>query len=189
MNVGKLYYVVYTVVEELEVNNLVTLISNLQSHLQQSISQPNEQTSNQFKQTLQQIKEKCSICPSNNFTISERRILKRLNGEDKTGLGLYEKIKVTIDGNTLTPGNAVTELQKLNNETSQFFNNISSINTAFEKLEVEYEELEEDQYEIGYLLPQEIFEGTLEGFSKEIEKLDEFFVTVKEILGEDVTSL
>jgi hypothetical protein len=188
MNVGKFHFIVKKVKEEIEEKKLLSLLEQLRNNLQQSILQPNENTSNQFRNSLQELKDETEKCCSNFFTQSEFGILEEIGGATKTGNGLFSVIYEIISSNNMfTPVEALNKLQKVHEEVISFYSNLSKIYEAFTELAIEFDELKEDEFEIGYLIPKELTDQTLKGLSKEFKNIETVIITVKEILGENAS--
>ena len=188
MDASKLYFVTEAVKQEIEKLKISTLLSNVITHLQQSISQPNEQTSLQFKNTFEEFKKATHNCPSNDFTLAEKKILSAISGDSMTGIGLFVTVEKILNKNLVTPGEAFANLQKVQSQLTQLSQYLVSVNAAFEGFNIDPDELDENECEIAYLIPREVLDGSLDSFSDEMKRINAFLMTVQEILQEELKS-
>ena len=150
MNVAKLHYVASTVAGEMKDSNLPSLVGNLAAHLEQSITQPNEETANQYRDTLQSLKDAADGCDSNSFTPSEREILSEMSGDRLTGQGLVERVQEVLNEEAVTPGRALKRLTAINTQVNTFYKSVNNLLAGFESLKVEYDTLGDDEHIVGY---------------------------------------
>ncbi|MDQ8733864.1 hypothetical protein [Paenibacillus sp. LHD-38] len=188
MNVAKFHYVIQTIRNDLKKCNLEQLFNQLRNSLANSLAQPNSSNSEQFKEFLQNFKEATDACKSNSFTVSEYQILNEIKGTQLVGQGLYDNVLHHLSTNNLTPGDAINELNLLSTQLTKFQTTIESIDSSFNDLEIEYDYLENNEYEIGYLVPREITDNTIKGLVHEFKSLDDLLITFKEIVSEDIAS-
>jgi len=188
MDTSKLYHVTLTIKQEIDEFQLPTLLANLVSHLQQSITQPNEQTSTQFKNTLEEFRKSTGACRSNDFTIAEKKILQEISGDDLTGIGLYKAVEAILTENIITPGEALGGLQKMQSELKEFTKHITNIDSALIGFRIEPDKLSENECELTYILPEDCIGGSLISISEEMQRINSFLMTIQEILQQDLKS-
>lgn len=138
-------------------NNIVTTPSN--TEIAQS-----------FKTQLELCREALEKSKLNNPRPIQKTILISIGAEPLIGNELFKKILAAISNNQATPSLAIVELNSLLKNLTTYFTHIKSINRAFAALNVEYEDLEKGESEIGLLIPRIESESTLKALSKEINQ-------------------
>jgi len=189
MHVGLFHGALESIKQEYEYNGIVELLSGLQISLKQSISQPTPESATAFKENYTEISRILSSCKSNYATPTRRMIYDEIKATPNIGVGLLTKIKNIISANQVVPANALTEISVLAQELTTFITSINNIIHEFESLEIEYEILEPGSFEGGISIPRDIISPSLDDLAKEFSNIDTFIKTIKEIVGDDPTSV
>lgn len=185
MNLGRFHAAIYSLKSEIEEDENFTLLTDLQTNLQNSISQQTADSANLFKKSYSSFIKILEEAKSNYTFPTRRKIYKEIGATKHIGFGLADQIKKIISENQIAPANALAEIQKINTEAKQFYDKIKTIDTVFSSLEIEYDELEKGEFEIGFSFPQEVIGTDIESLEKEFHKLDFSLKTLQEIsLGE-----
>jgi hypothetical protein len=188
MNIERFFGVITTIKEEIEELKIANQIQSIETSLNSSVSQPNPQTAKVFTDSLEQLKEVLEKCPSNDFQPSRFKILELIGGTYKTGNGLYDKINEIINEDKITPATALSKIQKLRAEITEFYKNVSQIYQSFEKLNIPTDDLEEGEAEIGILIPKEIIDDSMTGLTKEMHLLERRLLIFAEAAGAPLES-
>ncbi|MCC8434482.1 hypothetical protein HP567_007945 [Brevibacillus sp. M2.1A] len=193
MNVGKFHYVIYTVETEIRKNNLLALLDQFRSSFSTYLSQRSTESNEEFKSSLENFKTATDSCPSNNFTVSEQNILQQLklnemHGSELTGKGLYNKVLNALTINNVTLADALQQINEVYNNLSTFYSTIKRIDDSFTELQIEFDDMERNECEIGYLIPRDITDNTMKGLIHEFKSIDDFLTTIKEIVSEEASS-
>ncbi len=181
MNLGKFNGAVWALKVEFEEMEVLQHLNTLKTSLSQSVSQSNVQTAEAFKESLKELKEMLSDCPSNEATPSRRRIFKELNAEDKIGLGILHRVQAIIQENTLTPADALTKIKDFVEKVDFFYKTILAIADGLDELSVEYDKLDEGKYEIGVLIPEDILSQSLSNIEQELKCINSLLRVISEV--------
>jgi len=189
MHVGMLHGALESIKQEYVNYGIIELLKQLQTFLQTSISQPTPETAKSFKEKYTEINKILSSCNSNNATPTRRMIYEEIKAIPNIGIGLLDKINHIISSNQVVPANALSEITVLIKELSSYINSVHNIITEFEVLDIEYEVLESGKFEGGISIPRNLISPSLDDLSKEFSNIDTFIKTIKEIVGDDPTSV
>ncbi|NIA02371.1 MAG: hypothetical protein GWP15_03230 [Nitrospirae bacterium] len=188
MRVGKLYAAIDLIAEEFSEYEIEQKLTQLQSALNTSVTSPNEQNTQAFRGSYAEVGKVLESCDTNNATPTQRRILDEIGATQYIGKGLWEKISTIIADNNITPANALQEIITLNKEVHSFHESVAKLNKEFENLDLEYDELESGEAEIGIAIPPEMVKSNLDGLKEEIREFDRIFKVFRELKGESVES-
>lgn len=189
MNVGKLYACLNIIREEYDNFEIIEKLKTLQSSLQQSVSQPNEETAKNFRDNYSNLFNALSESWSNFESPTRIKTFDDIEASSKIGQGLMNRIEKIISNNNITPASALKSLSELVNEIEEFSDAIEGVVEDFEFLNFKYEDIKSGEYEIGVSFPMKIIKSNLEGVSKETNELDRVFKTFKEIAEDDTSSI
>jgi len=188
MRVGKLHAAIDLIAEEFDEYEIEQKLTKLQSALNNSVSLPNEQNTQAFREKYAEIGETLKSCETNNATPTQRRIFDEIGATQYIGNGIWEKISKIIADNNITPANALQEIITLNKKVHSFHESVKRLNNEFGNLDLEYDDLESGEAEIGIAIPPEIVKSNLEGLQEEIHEFDRAFKTFRELSGESIES-
>lgn len=181
MNLGKFNGAVWALKEEFEDMEVLEHLRALKTSLSQSVTQPNAETAEAFKESLEELKKTLSACPSNEATPSRRRIFKELKAENKIGLGIFFSVQAIIQENTITPADALVKINDFVKEVTSFHQTIKSLADDFNVLQVEYDELKEGEYEIGILIPEDILSQSISNVQEELKCINGLLRVISEV--------
>jgi len=189
MHVGRLHAALERIKKEYEDKKILELLSQLQAGLQQSVSQPTPDTAKAFKTQYSKVLKVLSQSDVNTVTPTQRMIFDDIGASQYVGNGLLSRIKKLISSNQIVPANALSELNEVIQGLTTYLGSITNIINEFETLEIEYEELEPGEFEGGISIPRDVIEPSLEDLAKEFASIDTFVKTIKEIVGDEPTSV
>lgn len=189
MNLGRFHEVVNLVASELSEDKIVGLLSELESALQQSISQSNDDTAKNFRTKLNDLKSTLEGAESNMFHASKREILNNIGASDRIGKGLWLRIQRAISANNLTPALAMTQISKIRRDVEEFYGSIKQIDDAFTKLDIEYIALDKGEFELGFVIPKNITSDKLVSLKDELASIDYCVRSFNEVAVADGGSL
>jgi len=188
MNAERLHAVAQTVLGDFEALNILNLLQNVDSTLASSISQPTPQNAEAFQQALKALEEALAKCESNSFVPSHERILEAIGGADKVGVGLDLQLHAILEEEQITPASALTRIQKHRQEVVAFHQRLTQLVACFEALKVGTDAPEENEAELGVLMPRDLVENDIAGLSKELRLMDRYLKILAEIVGGKVES-
>lgn len=181
MNLGRFHGAIWSLRTEFQDYDILSHLNKTIAALNQSISQPDAQMAAAFKAQITSLSEILGQCPSNNAPPSRRKAYKELGAEDKIGIGLLNKIKAILSANSITPADALASIQKTDKEVQEFYQTITELSDGLEKIEAEYDELEEGEQEIGISIPESVLKANLSNFEEEIKCINELLTVFSEV--------
>jgi len=188
MRVGKLYAAIDLIADEFDEYEIEQKLTQLQSALNTSVSSPNEQNTQAFREKYAEIGETLKSCETNNATPTQRRIFDEIGATQYIGKGLWEKISTIIAENNITPASAFQEIVTINQKLHSFHKSVKTLNDEFGNLDLEYDDLKSGEAEIGIAIPPKIVKSNLHGLKEEIHEFDRAFKVFRELMGESVES-
>lgn len=181
MNLGRFHSAIFSIKNEIEVDDNLILFSTLQTNLQNSIAQQTSEAATLFKKSYADLISILENAESNFTFPTRRKIYEEIGATEYIGIGLANKIKETISENQISPANALAEMQKINTNASKYFEQMKVLDATFTELDIEYDELRAGDFEIGFSFPKEIIGTDIESLENEFHKLDFALKTLQEI--------
>lgn len=179
MEVTKLNNLIWDLVKSNTDVKYPTLISNLTTSISQN--QPPE-----IEKHLKTLEESLVKCKINNISFSNYKILTEIGGEDFFGISSLNKIKALLNGTPFNNAMTVQKLQEYNTKRNEFITQITQIKGNFEKLNIGAHFYDDDTYEVGLILPEELTGNTIKNINKNLHRWDQVFKTLKELTGEEI---
>lgn len=176
MNVERLHNLLHIINNDFSNLDISSVGNNFVNTFTQNIQHPTPENSQNFNHAQQKLKNALLQCDSNNFMPSQQKILQKIDGNQYIGVGLLEKFEKIMNENTLTPGDAVKEVEKHFSKTAIFIAAVEGTLDNFETLKIDSDYTKENEYEIGFLFPCKFFNNDLEGFQKEVNLINRLLV-------------
>lgn len=118
MNAEKLYSISSELKAEFDKINVVNVLTQLKSHLQNVVNQPQQPAHQQnLTNSKKQLFDYLEIAPSNDFSPIWRQFIQAIGGIDLVGKNLKQRIEDAFNGNQITPSTALEEINKIFSET------------------------------------------------------------------------
>lgn len=108
-------------------------------------------------------------------------ILTEIGGLEFYSRSITDVIRKWVSDNPVSVSVAVTNIAHLINRRSEFVLSINSIQSAFEKFEIDADDMDEGTAEIGFLLPRDLFDNNLPTLIKELKTINDIVRTFSEI--------
>jgi len=188
MNVERLHSILWDLDQEVSEKNLSQLLNQFHDTFNQSISQPNQDTSAAFIKVRNNLEQALKQSVANSLSPSAARHLELIGGGRFFGNGLIEALQSIVDTNTSTPGQAVAAIQEHNQKANEYYAAVKAANKALEKLSIEHDFTQNDEYEVGVLLPTDLFDNNIDELGTELHVLNRHLKIFGEIAGEDTSS-
>lgn len=181
MNLGRFHSAVTTIVNEVKDEQIFQLIENLQTSLQNSISHQTPESGKIFKEAYSNLIDALENSESNTTFQTRRIIYNEIGATDHIGIGLANRIKNAISENQIAPANALAEIQNINKKSRKYHDMLVVLDETFSDLKIEYDDLSEGEFEIGFSFPHDLIGTDLESLEKEFHRLDFALKTLQEI--------
>lgn len=190
MHLGKFHQAIYLLASEFSENKINEKFAQIIASLNAVSANPNNpDISKQFKVALDDIRSTLIQSELNSPRPVLAEIIRSISADRYIGEKLFLRLKKAIEANQLAPAAAAQDLQTIQIEVETFFKHISSINTAFSALEVEYDEIEDGKAEIGLLIPTDGERSTLKDLSKEVNQWHIALSAIAEVFDENNTPI
>jgi hypothetical protein len=148
--------------------NLDTRIQGLINDLNAIAGNPGDTNlAKNFRDHLEELRGLLQESPLNNPDEDLAQLIADLDLEEYLGDPLFDEVMDAINSNQLSANLMATALNQLKDKTVKKLNYITTINTAFSELEVEYFKLPEGDAEMLIDLPVDYETKTLDDLSKE----------------------
>jgi len=186
MNVERLHRILIDLDEELKTDKIVTLLQQVRDHLQNQVNQPNQPShQTNLVNSLKKLYTALESSNYNDYSPSWKEIISEISGEIELGIPLKQKIENILATNSITPANALEEIKQIFNDLQTFQTAIKNTLTGFEALEIEEEDLDAGQCELGYTIPREFVQNKLSELKNEIAELNFILNNISEaVTGE-----
>ena len=186
MNVERLHRVLKDLKAEIDDSNIKSILTNVQSHLQNQVNQPNQPAhQTNLVNTLKSLYSNLENSSYNNFSPSTRAIISEATDDLLLGFELEEKIKNIFATNSITPANALEEIKSINANLNEKINAVNKTLDGFEELNIPDEDLEAGECELGYSIPRGFVENKLVALKDEIAEINFILNSISEaVTGE-----
>lgn len=181
MNVERLYTVAKEISEDFNRTGALNLLTQISKSLNNIISQQNNGTHlQQITTQLGQLKEKLATSTMNDFPPLWVQAANAL-GFSPFGNELYEEVNELIQKNQLTVPEAKKGIDELSNRLNARKQALDQMITSFKTLELESEDIQPGECEVGVLVPRKFVDNDLKSLSDEFKNIGEIFGVFEEI--------
>lgn len=182
MNVERLHAIALAVKEEITALDVIGLLDQLSTALQNMVSQPQQpdyqvQVSS-FKKTLQ---KKLTIANSNDFSPAWKQSIDELGIQEYLGSQLAEKIEAIFLENQITPSVALSEIQQLLKKVSALSTTLDQLVQGFSNFNLGHEVLNPGEGEVGIMLPRAYLDNRFDKLAKEFKEINSILSTISEV--------
>jgi len=155
MHLGKFHAAITDMVTEYSGRNINEKIQGLIQSLDSLSSNPgNSDIAANFRAQLEILREQLARSTLNKPYPTLAALLDSIDARKYIGDRLFQSIEDIIAKNGMTPQLAATALRELLGKVSAFYQDVSAIDAAFSRLQVEYEDIEPGEGEIGISIPE-----------------------------------
>ncbi|MCK4632130.1 MAG: hypothetical protein KAT79_02600 [candidate division Zixibacteria bacterium] len=182
MNLERIHAIFVAVRDELDSENLVDVFKQLLDSLQSQISQPQVAGhQEQVSAHLDNLKGILARSPSNQFSPAWKTTLDDLDFTEYLGDNLLDNIDEIFRSNQITPSMALDGLKRIFDRVETIHDSIDSVLGGLSDLNLEPEELNPGECEIGILIPRAAIDNRISNLSKELREICRIFETFEEI--------
>jgi len=154
------------------VDTLATLVSNIGANQSSEISD-----------NLSKIKEHFNNSFVNNYSPSNTKVLEEIGALKFFGTSGFSQIEKILNESLYNVQKTVTELQLYLKKRNDFIALIKATNDNLEKLNIDSHFHSDDIFEVGLLMPKEFTQDKIVNITKELNRWDKVFKTLKELTG------
>lgn len=173
MNVERLHRVIYDFKNDLVQTNILALIQNVRDNLQNVVNQPNQPTYQiNLVASIDELNKGLMSSRHNNYTPMFKETISDISNNMNFGEELKNEIQNIFASNSITPAKALEDINKIYNEISTVQTGITNAISGLESLNIEKEELEPGECELGYTIPRNYVDNKLVELKNEIGELN-----------------
>lgn len=182
MNVERLHAIAIAVGEELTSLDVIDLLNQLATAVQNVASQPQHAPHQEQVAALKKSLQKKLIgASSNNFSPAWKQAIDELGIQEYLGSQLAEKIEAIFQENQITPSVAFSELQKLGQKVGVLYSTLSELVRGFRQFNLGHEDLSPGEGEVGILLPRVYLDNRFDKLAKEFKEVNSILSTISEV--------
>jgi len=182
MNTERLHAMAFEIKTDIEKLQVVQLLQQLTTHLQNIVNQPQQATHQQNLSTVRNnLNEKLSVSRVNGFSPAWTQALEEIGLSEYLGINLLSKINDIFNENQITPQVALQEVQQLHAKESKIVANLTNLINSFSYLEIGREKLASGEGEVGILLPREYIDNRFDKLAKELKELNGILMVLSEV--------
>jgi len=182
MNAERLHAIALEIKLDIEQLQVVKLLQQLATHLQNMGNQPQQLAHQQNLSSVRnELIEKLSKSRVNSFSPAWSQEIKEIGLSDYLGENLANKVDAIFSKNQITPKVAQQEIQQLHQKETEILANLKNLINSFTYIKIGKEELEVGEGEIGVLLPREYIDNRFDKLAKEFKELNGILVVLSEV--------
>lgn len=190
MHLGRFHRVVELLNAEFQSINPNALLQDIVGNLNAVAANPgNTDIAGNFKQSLEKCRQALAQSSLNQPRPIMASMLHSIGAHEFVGDRLFERVMAAIQSNPGAPALSVQLLTKLQEKTQQFANTVATLDKAFTNLQVEYDDLEPGEAEIGLLIPKNDNASTLQDLAKEFKEWHNALIPIVEVFDPDAPPL
>lgn len=186
MNVERLHRIVLDLKSDLKSHKIISLMQNVRDSLQNTVNNPAHGTyQTELVTHLDLLYNALKQCDYNEYSPGWKEIIDEISSGILFGISLEEHIKSIFLQNTITPAKALEDIIAIHERIVNFDAALINIISAFSILNIEEENLEPGQCELGYMIPRRYVHNKLSALKKEINELNFILNSISEaVTGE-----
>lgn len=182
MNTERLHAIAFEVKADIEQAQIVQLLQQLVTHLQNIVNQPQQPSHQQsLSNTKKSLLEKLSKSKVNEFSPAWTQALEEIGLNEYIGNNLAERINSIFAENQITPQVALEEIQRLHTKESEILTNLTNLINSFSYLKIGREVLSPGEGEVGILLPRDYIDNRFDKLAKEFKELNGILMVLSEV--------
>jgi hypothetical protein len=186
MNAERLHALVDRIDTELQqtkaVDNLIALSNALQSVVNQSTAQSQQQLAS----ALSSFRSDMAASDIENWSPAWIESLNEIGFSDFLGTRLLQRVDRIIATNAITPAVAKQQADEIRTSLENLRRAVSNLQDAFSTFGIGAETLEPGECEVGFLIPRRTVDNELFHFASELKEIDFILRTITEIATGDV---
>lgn len=172
MNAETIHKLANQISKEADNFQLINTLNQINTSLQNMIQQPQHgQHQQTLVKNLKTFYDGCEKSLVNTLSPAWYQILVELNIDHLFGLNIKKRIENIINSNTITPQNAKNQLQPIVNEFTKVLNGFKALANGAKAINIGLDELNENEYEIGVMIPRIQINNSLDGLEQEIKEM------------------
>ena len=184
MNVERFHALAQALRSDLEQTQLLQRLRDVQNALHQLIEEPHAGHQEGVGSSLEALHGALEESTVNGFSAAWTELLKETGLHEKLGARLRDSLDELFQRTQLTPSLAKEVIDTRVSETGRLQEILDNIIEGFPELNIGSEELEGEECEIGFLIPEAAIDHRLDRFANELDEFNSIFRTFAEIATE-----
>lgn len=186
MNVERLHRIALDLKSDLKRHKIIALMQNVRDSLQNAVNNPaHGPYQTELVTHLDSLYNALEHSDYNEYSPGWKEIIDEISSEILFGIPLEANIQAIFSQNTITPAKALEDIIAIHDGIVNFDSALTSIISAFGTLNIEEEDLEPGQCELGYMIPRKYVKNKLSALKKEINELNFILNSISEaVTGE-----
>ena len=173
MNVERLHRVIFDFQKDLQQTNILALIQAVKDNLQNVVNQPNQPAyQTNLVASIEELNKGLHSSKYNSYTPMFKETIAEITNRTNFGEDLKNGIERIFATNAITPAKALEDIGKIHSEIALIQTGITNTINGLESLNIEKEELEPGECELGYTIPRLFVENKLVELKNEISELN-----------------
>lgn len=182
MNTERLHAIAFEVKMDIEQAQIVKLLQQLVSHLQNIVNQPQQPSHQQnLSNVRKSLLKKLSQSKINELSPAWTQALEEIGLSEYMGNNLAERINFIFAENQITPQVALQEIQQLHTKENEILTNLTNLINSFSYLKIGREVLSPGEGEVGILLPRKYIDNRFDRLAKEFKELNGILMVLSEV--------
>jgi len=183
MHLGRFHAVVYDLSAHFEAAELPEKIENCAVQLDQYAATNTSQKLEAFRAAIESLYKAAEITAPELGQPFAQQVISELDLGDVLSPRFKEIIEAAIREGSFNPAGLASDLRKIGKNASKKIGQINAIARAFNELHVEFEEVENETAEVGFLLPREVVGNTLKNLTSEFNNIAKLAQAINELVG------
>lgn len=166
------------------------LLQDIIGHLNSMSGNPgNAEIATNFKKSVDRCRSTLLQSPLNRPRPILKLMLESIGATEFIGERFFSRVMAAIEGNPGATALVLQSITALQQDTQKFYQQIATVDKIFGELQIEYDELEEGEAEIGLLIPRDEQASTLKDLSKVFNHWHNSLTPIKEVFDPKAGSL
>lgn len=172
MHLGRFHAVIYDLVNHFESKQIIQKFDSTITSLEQFISSRESGHLGAFRTEYESLLSSVEISDPDLYQPYAKQVIEEINIDELLGEQLKKNIASIIDAAPYDHVAIATGLKKIRENIKTTVGSIVAIETSFSSLEVEFERVEDDECEIGFMISQDITGQNLATLIKEFKSIE-----------------
>jgi len=185
MNVEKLHSVLSIIKNDFDSHKIISKFSDFTWKMSQYSEEASDQNSIEFKSALDELNRSLEEFKSDQFVPSLHNILLQLKGTHLVGRGLRQSIEDILATNATVKTDVSQQLTDLLASVNRFYERGADIIRGLAHFDINPDNLNKEEFELGFIYPTKQFDLTLAKFKNEIIFINKLLSHIYETTGEE----
>jgi len=183
MHLGRFHTVIYDLAAHFRTANLPKKLEECAVALDQYSQAKAASHLDAFRSAFEALLKAVEVADPDLKQPYAQQVIAAISMADLLDPKLTETLQAIVRTRSFDHAGIATDLRALSSEITKKVAHITSINKAFDELDVEFERVSDEEAEVGVLLPRKVVGETLTALTSELAKLGKLFRAINELTG------